>query len=154
MNKWMIPPALALAAGLTGCGATAAGSAPAEQPGVHDSWVSCEQAEQDAQPVGLTGGFRPVSAVICAERDLPRAVGAPSPAPAERRVTDVTALVSALQLPDEQPTTGACTRILITPPWIALLDAQGRWIHVRVPVDQCRKPRAEVMTAVRKAGPR
>jgi hypothetical protein len=66
----------------------------------------------------------------------------------EQRATDIEALVEALRLPDEKPTDGACTTEMVNLPWIALLDASGRWIHPGTPADACRKPRKKVRLAV------
>ncbi|AEV85316.1 hypothetical protein ACWT_4296 [Actinoplanes sp. SE50] len=155
MRKWIFAlPALALVAG--GCGSAQA-TQPDKVTGLHDKWVSCEQARKDeaGAPSGarLNDAFKPVAAVVCQIRPVPRADG--SSAPVEQRVTDISELVTALRLPDDTASRSpVCTKIFIAPPWIALLDDQNRWIHPSIPVDQCHKPRTEVLTAVGKSRPR
>jgi hypothetical protein len=121
-------------------------------PVVNPKWESCDAiAGQDADAPALPrldDSFQPVSAVLCLTASRQRATGGADLVATERRADDVAALVAALRLPDEEPTSGACTMELVTVPWLALLDADGRWIRPGVPVDSCRKPRIEVRTAL------
>ncbi|MFI1991875.1 hypothetical protein [Actinoplanes sp. NPDC020271] len=127
-----------LALTLAGCGG---GTGTAAPPPVNDRWQSCDRViTDDRSTTRLDDTFRPVSAVICAR----------SPTGAGRPSSDIATLVAALRLPDEERTDGPCTLMLVTPPWIALIDAQGRWIHPGVPVNACGQPRAEVMDAAAK----
>jgi hypothetical protein len=66
----------------------------------------------------------------------------------EDRVTDITALVTALRLPDGGKAGDGCTTDLVATPWLALIDAQGRWVRPGVPIDRCNHPRREVLTAL------
>jgi len=131
-----------------GCGAATAADAPT----VHPAWQSCDAVDA-GHPDALTlphldDSFRPVSVVVCLTTAQHRDTGGADLTAVEKRADDVTALVAALRLPDEAPTSGACTMELITVPWLALLDADGRWIRPGVPVDSCAKPRIEVRTAL------
>ncbi|WP_203754815.1 hypothetical protein [Actinoplanes cyaneus] len=151
MRRWLIMGVLVLAAG--GCGGGTGTAAP--PPAVNERWESCDRVVADDQrTTRLDDSFQATSAVICPR---PMIIARPSasavPAGPGRQSSDVAALVAALRLPDEEPTDGPCTLIMITPPWIALIDAQGRWIHPGVPVDACGKPRAEVMDAAAKLIP-
>ena len=47
----------------------------------------------------------------------------------EERADEVAALVAALRLPDEKSTADVCTLEAPLIPWLALLDAQGRWVR-------------------------
>jgi hypothetical protein len=137
---------LAVAGGCGGAGRVAGA------PEVNPRWESCDAiAGQDTDAPALPrldDNFQPVSAVLCLTAPRQRATGGTDLVATEKRADDVAALVAALRLPDEEPTTGACTMELITVPWLALLDADGRWIRPGVPVDSCRKPRIEVRTAL------
>ncbi|KUL31005.1 hypothetical protein ADL15_23985 [Actinoplanes awajinensis subsp. mycoplanecinus] len=125
-------------------------------PKVHSQWVSCavgpgnRQDGQDALTLPrLTDSFPAVSAVIC---DF-RPTRGTKLTPTEKRTTDVTALLTALRLPDEAATAQACTQELPFVPWLILMDAQNRWIRPGVPVDSCGKPRQEFRDAYRKLLP-
>lgn len=130
---------LAVAAGCAG--------SPAGAPPAGPAWESCAAADRQ-EPVALPRDFRPVSAVFCLTVQQRRPPGGTDTVATETRAGDVAALAAALRLPSEKPTSGACTMELITVPWFALLDADGRWVRPEVPVDSCRKPRIEVRTAL------
>lgn len=130
----------------------------AADPAVQERWESCEKAAPevvnrltpDPDAVGLAplgDAFRPVSAVICRIGTRERPGGGTEMVAEEVRAVDLTALLPALRLPDEAPTTGPCTYELHVLPWLALLDADGRWVRPGVPVDACGKPRTEFRSA-------
>jgi hypothetical protein len=122
-------------------------------PAVQPRWQSCAAAgasvdAQDALKLHrLAGDFPAVTAVICVSRPERRAGGGSDLVAVQERADDVAALVAALRLPDAEPTHGACTFELPAVPWLALLDAGGRWVRPGVPVDSCGKPRREFRTA-------
>ena len=93
-------------------------------------------------------GFVAVAAVICAVGSEERADGGTDMVAIEERGTDIAALVDALRLPDALSTDGMCDLSLVLPPWLALVDAGGRWVRPGVPFDTCGKPRIEVRDAV------
>ncbi|WP_155391271.1 hypothetical protein [Catellatospora paridis] len=126
-----------------------------------DRWTSC--AVKDAQwaearnrptasppapPLRLGDDIAPVSVVICDELTQQRSDGGTDRVGRERRTDDVAALVAALRLPDEPRTTGGCFLMEVVPPWLAVIDADGRWMQPAVPVDSCHKPRQEFSQAV------
>ncbi|WP_158566244.1 hypothetical protein [Micromonospora craterilacus] len=154
---------LALAVG--GCAGTApAGDGLTEprrssgSPEVHPSWESCGAATSETE-VYLSGsqealllpsldeGFQPVAAVVCRVVPQRRPNGGEDLVAVEERADDVAALVLSLRLPDQKSTESACTLELPFVPWLALLDAQGRWVRPGVPTDVCGKPRQEFRTA-------
>jgi hypothetical protein len=136
---------------------------PARSPGppaVSSQWRSCDEAAPPEKVVPDSGGdafalprldgaggFVPVAAVICAVVPEKRADGGTDLVAIEERATDIAALVEALRLPDERSTDGVCDLSLVSPPWLALVDAGGRWIRPGVPFDACGKPRIEVREA-------
>jgi hypothetical protein len=96
----------------------------------------------------LGDGFTPVAAVICAQTFERRPDGGEDMVAIESRADDIAALVKTLRLPDEPRTDRPCTADLVIPPWLALLDGQGRWVRPGVPYDECGKPRIEFRNAV------
>lgn len=122
-------------------------------PVVNPVWHSCA-ADRDPNGGGtdalprLDASFAPVAAVICRTVDQKRPGGGTDQLAVEDRATDVTALVTALRLPDGKHTDGGCTLDLVVPPWLVLLDAQSRWIRPGVPIDGCHHPRREVLNAI------
>ncbi|OJF12539.1 hypothetical protein [Couchioplanes caeruleus] len=140
-------------------------------PQVHPRWQSCskepssyQRGDDDSAALTmprLAGNFHPVAAIICGLGPQHRPDGGIDAIAAEDRVDDVAALLTALHLPDEPPLpepsdddespVRACTMNLVLPPWLALLDAEGRWVRPGIPLDACGHPRYEVMTAIDKA---
>lgn len=122
-------------------------------PVVNPAWQSCAAADA-ANGGGATGlprlaaGFMPVAAVLCRTVEQRRPGGGTDQLAAEDRATDVTALATALRLPDGGRTGGGCSTDLVGTPWLALIDAQGRWVRPGVPIDGCHHPRREVLTAI------
>jgi hypothetical protein len=89
-----------------------------------------------------------VAAVLCRTAQQRRPGGGTDQVAVEDRATDITALVTALRLPDGGKTGSGCPASLVVPPWLALVDAQGRWVRPGVPMDRCNQPRREVLTAI------
>lgn len=146
---------------LVACG-SASGSvpdSPVGTPSVQPRWTSCAAdapppsfgAGLDALALPRLGGdFAPTSVIVCDEQIQRRADGGQDLVATESRAYDISVLIAALRLPDERPTNGACTLDLPSVPWLALVDALGRWIHPGVPKDGCGKVRVEVRDAVAK----
>lgn len=141
------------------------GNAPpprtAGDSGEQGRWTSCADAAPEMTTAGqrvgagdaaalprLAADFTPVAAVICQLETQQRPDGGQDRVATERRADKVDALVTALRLPDEPPTDGPCTTKAVIPPWLALVDADGRWVRPGLPVDRCGKPRPEVRAAL------
>jgi len=144
-----------------GCaGQAGAPAPPSGHPTIEPAWTSCAaEAPAGAGPAlpgrddiaglpRLDDSFRPVAAILCTSAPLRRPDGGADLTATESRADDVTALVTALRLPDEPLTGGACTMELYLPPFFVLLDAQGRWVRPGVPGDGCGKVRIEVREAL------
>ena len=154
---------LTLSAGCAGPGAGGF-APPTGSPEVHAAWTSCAAAmsgpdarsSSAAALPGVDNGaaalprlgddFTPVAAVLCRGGPGVRSGAAPA---GEERADDIADLVAALRLPDQSRTADVCPAILITTPWLALLDGQGRWVRPGVPVNACGQPRPEVVDAIR-----
>jgi hypothetical protein len=152
---------LALVLAAAGCAGQTGEQRDAGSPVINPSWESCDAALPPPPSEGLSfpGGdalglprlddsFQPVAAVVCRRGELHRSGGGTDETAVEARADDIAGLLPALKLPDEKPTDGACTADLVLPPWLVLLDAQGRWIRPGVPFDLCGKPRQEFREAV------
>ncbi|MEH0971245.1 hypothetical protein V6U77_08955 [Micromonospora sp. CPCC 205546] len=124
-------------------------------------WTSCAEAapgmarlgfmtpEDDAAALPrLDGDFAPTGVVICEREPQRRADGGEDLVLTERRGDDVAALVIALRLPDESSTARSCTLEMPMLPWLAVVDADGRWMRPRIPVGACGKLRPEVREAL------
>lgn len=123
-------------------------SCPIQAPGPADRLPHLA-AGNDALGLPLLGDdFPAVAAVLCGVGPRQRPGGGEDLAATESRADEVAALVEALRLPDEPPADGPCTTDLPMVPWLALLDAQGRWVRPGVPSDACGKPRIEVRDAI------
>ncbi|MFD6566616.1 hypothetical protein [Micromonospora profundi] len=93
--------------------------------------------------------FRAVAVVLCGQEIRPGPAGGTEQVATERRADDIDSLLAALRLPDQRGDEEvACTLDLVIPPWVALLDQQGRWLRPHLPVDACTKPRPEVRAAL------
>ncbi|MEU4692317.1 hypothetical protein [Actinoplanes sp. NPDC023714] len=157
---------IALVAATSSCaaGAEPAGPGPSLPPRssaaleVHDRWTSCAEEpsvtyDDEAVPEETTlplldAAFQPVAAVVCDRGLDPSAV-------TETRSDDVTALTAALRAPDQPPpvpdgdTVYGCTAAIIHVPWLAVLDARGRWVHPGLPRDFCGGVTGDVVKAIR-----
>lgn len=152
---------LVLVLALAGCAREAADPGtpdPLGEPVVHPSWESCESQTLPEGPGDglealamprLSDDFTPVAAITCVIEEDARPGGGTDLVEAEKRTDDVAALVTALRLPDQDLGTDPCTMELRPAPWLALIDAEGRWVRAGVPVDACGKPRFEVVQAHR-----
>ncbi|GIE98841.1 hypothetical protein Ari01nite_63060 [Paractinoplanes rishiriensis] len=146
-----------VAAGCGGDSGAGDSTMPAEAPLVQPTWESCAAAAPSARGLDgaqdalsmprLDGSFQPVSAVVCGSAPVKQANGSTALVASENKATDIAAVVAALRLPDEAPTDGACTMDLPVVPWLALVDADGRWVQPGVPKDACGKPRIEFRDA-------
>ncbi|HWS37965.1 MAG TPA: hypothetical protein VN408_35185, partial [Actinoplanes sp.] len=117
---------------------------PSAVPEVHPAWVSCadqppaadvEQTTREAVTLPLLDpAFQPVQAVVCGAGE-----------PAEIRSSDISTLVAVLREPDEATPTAvdddgilvACTAEVRHVPWLALVDAGGRWVRPALPRTAC-----------------
>ena len=125
-------------------------SLPRPAPAViHEVWPGCVAhgafdalyaADQpDLGQGSIPAGFAPVTVIRCAVGDT----ATPSRLGLERRAEDpaeVAALVTYLDLRSQtvlSPDTLACPAMAWFPPWLYLLDADGRWIRPQIPVDAC-----------------
>jgi hypothetical protein len=130
---------------LAGCGLGAT------EPTVHPGWEGCPAVQGDSQDgldlPPLADDFHPVAAMICGPHIERRSGGGQELLAVESRADDVTALVQSLRLPSEKRTNGSCTMELVSVPYLALLDEQGRWVRPGIPADVCGKPRVEFRTA-------
>ena len=135
---------------LSGCGAGSP-PVPSGTPEVHASWPGCpsEAGPGNAELPRLNDGFTPVAVVVCGFGMVEQRAGGEDFVASERRSESVAALVAALRLPDEPRAKGPCPAIGLQTPWLALLDAQGRWVRPGVPMSACGQPRPEVLAAVR-----
>ncbi|SCE98453.1 hypothetical protein GA0070607_3989 [Micromonospora coriariae] len=137
-------------------------SQTADDSGGQGRWTSCADAAPEMATPGfritaedvvvlprLDGDFTPTAVVICGHETQRRADGGEDIVATERRADDVAALVTALRLPDESSTNrGGCFMMLALAPWLAVVDADGRWMRPGIPLDSCRKPRPEVREAL------
>lgn len=157
--------AMAVALGVGGVQMIIGNHAPplrtADDSGGQRRWTSCADAAPEMTTAGqrivagdaaalprLDGDFTPVAAVICELETQQRPDGGQDGVATERRADKVDALVTALRLPDEPRTEGPCTTEAVVFPWLALVDADGRWVRPDLPVDRCGKPRPEVREAL------
>ncbi|MGW3805808.1 hypothetical protein [Micromonospora sp. NPDC005113] len=159
--------AMTVALGVGGIQILAGGNhAPAPQAagdsGGQGRWTSCADAAPEMATPGfsitaedvavlprLDGDFTPTAVVICGHETQRRADGGEDMVATERRADDVAALVTALRLPDEpSPNRGGCLMMLSLAPWLAVVDADGRWMRPGIPIDLCRNLRTEVREAL------
>ncbi|MHA4945925.1 hypothetical protein ACX27O_01275 [Micromonospora sp. SD19] len=114
-------------------------------------WTSCVEAAPEMVARGfrvptseaaalprLGDDFIPTAVVVCrVERPPVRSEWLLT----ERRSDDVAAvatLVAALRRPDAPENPGlACRAVLQEAPWLALVDADGRWMRPGIPLDSC-----------------
>ncbi|NBE80178.1 hypothetical protein [Micromonospora rubida] len=156
--------AMAVALGVGGVQMITGDHAPplrtAGDSGGEGRWTSCADAAPEMATAGerigagevatlpRLDGFTPVAAVICELETQQRPDGGQDRVATERRADKVDALVTALRLPDEPRTEGPCTMEAVVFPWLALVDAGGRWVRPGLPVDRCGKPRPAVREAL------
>jgi hypothetical protein len=133
----------------------------ADDSGGEGRWTSCAEAAPEMARLGpmatagdvaalprLDGDFTPTAVVICGREPQRRADGGQDLVATERRSDDVAALVTALRLQDDPSDAVMCTTEASVLPWLALIDADGRWMRPRIPVGVCGKPRPEVSEAL------
>lgn len=116
---------------------------------IHESWPGCfalgafatfDAADQpDLGRGSVPAEFTPVAAIRC----TPGTTEATARLGWERRATDpteITALTTYLRQRSQtvlSPDTLACPAVAWWPPWLFLLDADGRWIRPQIAVDAC-----------------
>ncbi len=126
---------------------------PAPPAEIHDDWPGClalgafkryVDPPPDLGAGSVPPSFRPEAAVLCAIQDGAGATPTPAAtAGLERRATgasDLDALLSYLALPSQRvssPDDLACPAMGWNPPWLFLLDGDGRWIQPQIPLDPC-----------------
>lgn len=154
--------AIALTVGMgIGAGRLLTGGDQAPPAAGPDRWTSCavKDVEQETARKPFTASpptplprlgddFVPVSVIICDELPQQRSDGGTDLVARERHGDAEAALVAALRLPDEPRTSDWCTLDLVVPAWLAVVDAEGRWMRPAAPVDSCGKPRAEYSEAL------
>ncbi|BCJ74486.1 hypothetical protein CS0771_40300 [Catellatospora sp. IY07-71] len=160
--------AVVLAVGLGFGGIRALGGGTTTVPALGASvdpsrWVSCEKtapeqgllryhltADEAAELPRLDDGFVPVAVVLCGQEQQRRPDGGEDMMGVERRGEDVAAIVAALRLPDEPAATeGPCFAMISGAPWLAVIDADGRWTRPGIPLGRCRASRQEFTQALR-----
>jgi hypothetical protein len=112
--------------------------------------LSCPQDSSGSWPsVSALSAFRPVSAVMCAQRsrDYPGA-GQWLIMVHFATAGDLRRLQAAFEVPDARIGGANCTDDLVTAPKVILVDARGRTIRLKAPIDSCGKPIREVWKAV------
>ena len=126
--------------------------APRTPAPVSSGWPGCQAVGAFTDPGGgvppapwgsVPNGFVPQRAVLCqtTTRDDPAGSSAGTrTVRLERTATDLAPLLTYLARPDEPPVDGACSADAWLPPWLFLVDAQGRYLRPAIPVDGCEKP--------------
>ena len=142
--------------GLAGCSRTV--DAPPPAPAVvHPRWTGCDGlgAYRGFEPLndlpgrgGIPADFTPVAAVLCetAERPGKSAQAAPVTVDLERRATEIAPLLTYLARPSRISTDSedlVCPAMAWLPPWLFLLDDQGRWLSPQLPTTPCGFPLPE-----------
>lgn len=136
-------------------------------PVVNASWTSCaaepsvtydDRTATDAAVLPLLDpGFRAVRAVVCYEGAVQKTPGSDlDPVAAEVRADDIGALMAQLRESDEAPPTPAgedglqdvCTAEIRHVPWVAVIDANGRWVRPGLPLDSCGMVATPVLQAI------
>jgi hypothetical protein len=146
---------VALVLALAGCAGTV-DAVPASSARINEKWRGCkalrhtdqwfEQLELDGQG-SVPTGFRPTVAVRCVDQEAGRPDGSVPLMTVEQRASGrLQPLLDALALPSQHPgkfEQVTCTADAWLPPWIFLMDAEGRWIYPEIPRNVCEKPRPE-----------
>jgi hypothetical protein len=162
--RLLLVPVLAVGL-LAGCGGSPSGvgspgARPAGTASAEPAWASCDavgapsQGPNPAEALTLPRlgpDFVPTAVVVCQLTPERRADGGQDLLAVEGLAgapDDVAAVLTAVRLPDESRTPGACTSDLPGVPWFALVDGSGRWVRPGVPADACGKIRIEVRQAV------
>ncbi|MDT5041982.1 MAG: hypothetical protein QOE51_2967 [Actinoplanes sp.] len=119
------------------------------KPVVHPIWTACPTTSstgpylQEARLGGsaaqlprIGDDFQPVAVIVCDERMQKRPDGGEDLVSTQYEGTDIAELMTALRLPD-LPEKDECGADLPSPKWLALRDAQGRWVRPGTPTDGC-----------------
>ncbi|AEV87805.1 hypothetical protein ACWT_6792 [Actinoplanes sp. SE50] len=142
--------------------------APARSSGplvAHPGWTSCagvDASDESALALPLLDDtFTPVAAVSCAvgpdRTAVPGGAGALAVVLQERRFEDVGTLVAALRQPDRTAVRSdalvdgdlLCTLEKRPVPWVAVIDAHGRWVHPGLPVEACGQVSHRLLDLIR-----
>lgn len=144
----LIVAVLGAATAGAGCARTLK-AAPAE---IHSSWPGCDATGAFDDPDQLAGppkpgsipeDFVPTGAVLCDRGERTSADGAVLQVGLERRAGDIESLLTYLARPSERssrPDDLVCPAMAVTPAWLFLTDAGGRWVTPAVPTDACGFP--------------
>lgn len=94
--------------------------------------------------------FGAVAAVTCAwdERTYPHA-GRWTVLVRKASGSDIAALVAAFDQPDQPPTNGACSLVLVVGAPLVLVDAKGNYLVPRYPLDACGQAQEGTVQVVR-----
>lgn len=136
--------------------AAAPNSRPSHRPAPSPNLINltrrapCPPAKLPTATRAQLRGFAAVAALTCdfATRRYPHS-GEWEVVIRKATHTDLGALVAALDRPDEERTTGACSLVLVSAPPLVLVDAIGRLLVPRYPRDGCRQPQSAAIAAVR-----
>lgn len=133
-------------------------AAPAPPPAkLQPAWPGCGQlaftddvtaSSNHLTPVADGGAipedFVPQLAVLCAVQDRTNEAGdVVGTVGMERGSTELSPLLTYLSLPSRRalrPDNVSCPAIAIAHPWLVLVDALGRWMAPKIPVDPCGFP--------------
>jgi hypothetical protein len=117
---------------------------------VRPEWTGCPPASE-IEPAGsidqielpsLPANFVPSSGFLC------RAMVTDSGTTVEEKpLHRLGPLTTAFRLPSEKGTPTVCTAEGFVRPWIALIDADGRWVQAPFPLDLCRHPLPAALAA-------
>lgn len=141
-----VPPAASIQTGAVDCTSGAA------REGLGQTPAPAQTGPAVTRPAVIAGrvpdGFVPVSVVECT-----MAWDATVPSVLERHLSgDLTALVAALARPDAaKPSDGACPAMAEMKPGLFLVDAQGRYVQVAWPLDECdfiQQPSTDALAAL------
>lgn len=152
-RRWGVPIVAVLAAAtvVAGCARTLE-AAPATPAEIHSNWPGCDATGAFENPDQLAGppdpgsipaDFVPAGAVLCGRGERTSLDGAVLQVGVERRADDIEPLLTYLARPSEQssqPDDLVCPAMAVTPAWLFLTDAGGRWVTPAVPTDVCGFP--------------
>jgi hypothetical protein len=151
VRRWWVA-AVVVTSVLAGCGR----ETPAREPGP-PVWVEAECPRAQVGPGTEERGAIPddfVTAHVLRCRSEVREVPGEGSwtfqvtEHAETSVASVASLVELLRGSSAALTADACRAMLVIPPYVLLVDAEGRAVLPAVPTDECGQPRQEIIDAV------
>jgi hypothetical protein len=93
--------------------------------------------------------FVPAVAVWCQESEQHYPGDGQWSVMVRRQLTDgLSTLLSAFLQPDDKLTNGACPSDLVVGPFVALVDATGKWVIPAYPRDECGQPKRSIIDTV------